>query len=403
MARLYTGGFELRDPQAEGLTRTGASGSLTFDSGKARSGTYSLKCASGLAAANYVTRALTTVSGRRYWIRTYVWMASGALTGSNLFFEAYDSGLTQYTWLEVGATGVLKLGLPNGTSQTSLNTFPRDQWVKLDLGITIDTAGNDSVDVYVNNVADPSLTTGTTGLTNSLISFVSWGNDVGTASQADIWMDDVAINDDQGTDQNGRTPSGKVVYALPTADPGTSSANWIKGTATTTARNTPLDDPPPVYETFDGTAASAEDYVHNDTSGANAALNLTMTDYTTLGVSATDAITLVQPVANTGSTSATDTAGDIGLASNPTIAQLSFTAFDNGVASSTSSTWPHQRGTVSYLPAVTRGTGPVMTIRKVTATTRVAIVNSMALVVEYLPGQGFPFGGRTQRNTLLRM
>jgi hypothetical protein len=97
-------------------------------------------------------------------------------------------------------------------------------------------------------------------------------------------------------------------------------------------------------------------------------------------------VTVAQAIVNTGSSSATDTAGGLKAVSNPADSgETALAAFDNGIAGTFPTNWLTTRGALVYDPTVALGTSPVVRIGKRTATTRVAMVDLLGLYVEYAP------------------
>jgi len=375
MARLYSSGFENGHVQAEDMTATG---SPTFDTTTFRSGARALRT-NPSAAAHYVQRVVhADTAGKTWFVRCFINIAT-APSATVAVLEIRDSSTAI---MAIRMTNGLNLqlwdsanGLQLGSNSSALST---GTWYRVE----ITYAGGTGVSSA--RIDGTQFASGTGSVSGIGILRVG----VTAATTADLYFDDLAVNDSVGTDQASWPGEGKIVYLRPSSDPGTSSANWKKPGGDTTNRHTSVDNIPPVYETYDSTSASAEDYLSNAVSGAGAALELDTNTYTSAGIGGSDTITLVRPMAGTGSSSATDTAGKLGAASNPAITVLSFTAFDNGVASSTATTWPRQEGTVAYNPSVTLGSACRLRVEKTTATTRVAIVNMLALLVEYVPAAG---------------
>ena len=382
MARLYTSGFELGHVQAEGLT---ASGTPTFDTSTFRTGAASLAVN---AASTYAYRSFTGATGRGYYARAYLRVAATPTAEIRLLTFATSSALsTLNANVRVGTDLKLVLRDTNGTVvYTDATARSSGQWYQVELFINVAAAGNSSVELRVDNVSVYS--SASFAASNTAPGVLVFGQTTATAPGTTVFFDDVALNDDQGASQTTWPGAGEVRYLRPASDPGSSSANWTKPGGATSNRHTSVDNTPPVFETYDSTSASAEDYVSNAVNGAGAALILDCTSYTTGGVPDADSITLVQALADTGSSSSTDTAGTLGISANPVVAQASFAAFDNGIASATATTWPRQEGTVSYVPTPTRATAPTIRVEKTTGTTRVAIVNALAVLVESAPTRG---------------
>jgi hypothetical protein len=392
VARLSTIGFEFGSILADGFQDQGGfgTGEIAYETSTVRTGARSLKIA-GTATDAYIYVTPSIVSGRAYFMRAY-WRIAALPSGAD---EAYVMGVAQMgsEWFELKVTQNGELRIQHTGSVTvdsSSGLIAADTWYRIELKFQFNTSAgsNDLYEVKLDGTTVIGPTTAT--ICTTAPGRLFWGqNDAASPSgNPNYFIDDLAVNDDQGSDQNTWPGEGSVYTLRPVSDPGTSSANWQKPGGSTSNRHTSVDNIPPVYETYDSTSSSAEDYVRNAVSGAGAQLNLTTGTYTAAGVGASDTVTVVQPVATTGSSSGTNTAGTLGAPSNPTIAQLSFTTFDNGIAGSAESSWLRQTGTVTYNPSVTKGTGVSLRVEKTTATTRVAIVNSLGILVEAQPASG---------------
>jgi hypothetical protein len=377
MSRLYTGGAELGQAQADGLT---VSNAPTIDTAVKRSGVASFKAT---ATNTYHQRAFAGVLARTYFIRAYYRIPS-APTGLHRPFQVGQSSGTAILALEmVNGTNVLRLlnglgtTLATGTKVLSANT-----WYRIEISLNMAAAGNSAFELRIDGVTDIS---GSFTLNNAAPGQLRFGCTSGNiGGLAAIYHDDVAINDDQGADQNSWPGVGAVYALLGAADPGTgtATANWTKPGGATTNRHTSVGKPL-VYQADSTLVADAEKFVRNPTNAASE-FEIDMTDYTAGGVPSGETIRLIQPVAGTGSTSATDTTGSIECLSNPVIASKALTTFDNGIASSTPTTWPRADGDVVYNPTVTRDTRPRVRLSRAAAN-RIVMCNMVALVVETGP------------------
>ena len=384
MARLYTGGAELGHAQADGLI---VSGAPTIDTAVKRSGVASYKAA---ATNTYHRRDIVSVLGRTYYFRFYYLFPSNP-TGLHRIFYAVTTTGTGICSMELNHVGrVLRLldstGAVLATGTASLNA---NQWYRVEVAMQVNAAGNGLVELRIDgavDIAPASVAIGNIAITRCYFGVVS-GNIGGLAA---VYHDDIAINDDQGADQNSWPGVGSVYALLGAADPGTgtATANWTKPGGATTDRHTSLDNSPPIYQADSTAAGDAEKFLRNPTN-ALSDLELTLEDYDTAGVPSGEAISLVQPVAGTGSTSSTDTAGAIEGVSNPAIPSRALTTFDNNIASAVATTWPYAQGTVVYNPAVARGTGPVLRLQRAAAA-RTVMVNMLALLVETAPSMTPP-------------
>ena len=375
MARLYTSSLELGDYQSAGLLQSG--GAITTD--RPRTQSRSLKVTAG---GEYGTFQFAGVSGRSYYARAYV-----NLSGFPSAFQAgvFEWGSSGGNWLNLGVRPDGGLGLdPSGgftVRTTSGGLVALNTWHRVEMRVLVNTAANDECEVRLDGVTVLATELGEWSTTN--LAQVDFGNH--HSGNATMWFDDLGLNDNQGANQNSWPGAGAVYKLVPVSDPGTSSANWTKPGAATTNRHTSVDNVPPVYLADSTAAGDAEKMLRNAPSLANSALLLVTGTYTAAGIPAGDTIALVQAIALTGTNNATATAGDLGVSANPVVAQAAFASYGTIVASSDPTRWPRKEGTVSYLPSVTRGTGATIQVRKVTAATRVAMVNSVALLVEATP------------------
>lgn len=377
MARLQgsTLGFEIGTQWADGIPN---SPTATYDSSTPLGGLRSLT----LAGGNYVNLTFVGagVNSRNYYGRLEVRCNSLPSARQHLYSLNNAGSTNSYGIWAHDSDGTLRIvsndAAFNGAELAATGSLGVGQTAVLEIMALINTGGNDELRFRLNGTEYGPFTG---AYSTEVISGATLGPWLGNGGNYTI--DNHGCNDNQGANANSWCGIDRDVLALPMAsDPGTSSANWQKPGGGTTDRHTSVDTFNP--ETYDSTSASAEDYLRNAVSGANAALLLVSQTYTAAGVGASDIVRIVEPYIITGGSSATDTAGDVGLTANPVIAQASFAAFDNGIASSTVTTWPWKFGTIAYDPAPTKGTGATLQVRKVTATTRVGIVNTAYVIVE---------------------
>ena len=382
MARLYTGGAELGHAQADGLTINGAP---TIDTAVKRTGAASYKAT---AVNAYHQRAFTGVLDRAYFFRCY-YQFSNNPTGLHRLAKVMTAAAGGILFLEfLNGSRVLRITNSAGTVQaTGTIVLNAGTWYQIEIMVDVPAAGNTPVEIRVDGVTEIS---GSFALGNTAPGQYRFGcTDGNLGGITALYYDDIAINDDQGSDQNSWPGAGSVYALLGAADPGTGTAttNWTKPGGATTNRHTSVGKPL-VYQADSTSSADAEKFVRNPTNAASQ-FEIDVTDYTTAGIPAGDAIALVQPVAGTGSTSATDTTGSLEGLSNPVVASKAMTTFDNGIASATVTTWPRTDGNVVYNPSVTRGTRPRVRLARAAAN-RIVMCNLLALLVETSPPATIP-------------
>jgi hypothetical protein len=209
-----------------------------------------------------------------------------------------------------------------------------------------------------------------------------------------VYVDDVAVNDDQGTDQNSWPGEGKIVLLKPVSDDGANSNigadAWRAGNSGTTNLWTAVDNTPPVGAISPGTTTSQ--IVCDTPSVARGYRALTDT-YTNAGIGASDTITLLQQLAVHGEAVSTGTkAGDIQYGGN--CGSTEFTNFnygdDAGAAGAFPTGWKLVRNPVVYSPSVATGTAAGLDVGH-QANTRNGMICFMGLYVEYvLAAAGLP-------------
>lgn len=392
MARLSTTGFEINDFPTSGTTAEGwvktTLGSVS--SAVVRSGALAFQTGNGQIATVSLSPALTLTAGRRYFLRAYCQWTTGTLPGVQQTIIGENAG-TDYN-VKLSATGSgSKLGLFHGSTQIGSDsaTLVVNQWYRIEMSWIIATGTGDAAELQLDGVSVASETGA--NRTDTLASIIQIGT-FAAAGGSGFFVDDVALNDDQGASQNSWPGAGNVVLLLPTADSAVGTG-WTLGSG-----GTPLfggvDNTPPAGVADAGTTAQ----IRNATSNANSAYDATMTTYTAAGVPAGATVNVVDPVVATAAPVSTGAKqGTVGMVSNPAITPIALAAggtsgaFWSGTAGGTYPTgWKISHSTVTYAPAVTLGTAPVMRINQVTSSTRIAMVSFMGIYVDYTPAQPLP-------------
>jgi hypothetical protein len=373
MARLGHWGAESGHQHAEGLTATGA---IIFDTALKRSGTQSFKFES--SAANYLTYTFTAVNSRSYYACGYFRLpAATGLPGSTATILGF--GVGRYC---ARLTSAGKVHLAFGTTQIgsdSAATIVADTWYRLELFANHNTAGgaDDSAEVRLDGVSVGSETNvARTAVVVPSLDF-GWLTDPGTAEV--IHWDDIALNDDQGSTNNTWVGDHAVVCLLPTAD--SAIGNWKGGDnsdVTNIFEN--VDNTPPV-----GTAANTNgNQIINSVASADNDYDATMQSYTAAGVGADDTVKALYGVWVGGSNSTTGSDTLQGsIDSNPVVAAVSSSCDANSGTYPTG--WTRGQTGISEDPTVTKGTAPVMQIRKVVSNTRENQCCFMGIMVSYSP------------------
>lgn len=374
MTALGRWGAELGHEHAEGLTLSGTA--LTFDTGVKRSGTRSFKLTS--SAACTIQHVFTGVAGRGYYQLGHIYLPAataypGALStiiGLNPS-SLYRVLLTTAGRLQLAAGGV-DVGSPSGILAT-------DTWYRIELfQQTGSGASDDSAEFRLDGVTIASETNQTRGTAAPTAAFWGWFDDPGTSEV--IHLDDMGLNDNQGSANNTWLGDTKVGASFPTAD--SAIGNWKNGAGGSVTLSLCVDNVPPVGVSTATSAGSEQ--IENATSAAANSYDATMQSYTTIGVGASDTVQCVIPVVEIGSSSITgaDTLTH-SVVSNPAIAGT--TSSCDIVAGTYPASWNRFTGVITENPTVTKGTSPVMRTTKDVATTRINACCLMALVVAWTP------------------
>jgi len=389
MARLVTAGFELNEAtnasSPDGAVQGG--GGATISSGTFRSGAFALQCASGAGnLSGYFQFLATFAASRTYFFRAYLNFSQFPASTSIRVLDP-----TGFAWLyvQVTSSGTLQLIDGNGPTQigsdsAALNT---GTWYRLEMSTVINgstqiasgDARLDGVSFASGNISTPQ--------SPGSSAFVGW---VGTpGANRTLFADDIALNDNQGADQNTWPGSGNVVLLRPTADSAV-AAGWTDDAGSGTNIFDAVNNRPP-NGIADTTSSTGLHQIRDATTGANEAYDATMTDYTTAGVPTGATVNVVDPIIATAAPVSTSAkVGQVGVVSNPAIAVINLTAnsgqFWSGTAAGTYPTgWKWSHGTVTYAPSVTLGTAPVMRVTQVTSSTRIAMACFMGIYVDYTP------------------
>jgi hypothetical protein len=384
VARLATAGFERALPgatsvaNAEQITYSGSAPSLTTTN--ARTGSC-LASGPTVSLDPFGVASGTGVTGRNYYFRAYGRFASAALI--ELMVVNGPGTFACRVRLQADGTAALFTGglVQIGSSSAVLAT---NTWHRFEVRAKINSGSgaDDELELRVNGVQVAVTTTATIG--------TAWPAGSPKITVGGMLIDDLAINDDQGTDQNSWPGDGKVLWLPPISD-SAKGTGWTNDQASTTNLFASVDNDPPTG-IADTTSGGGTHQLRNATSNANSAYDGLTGTYTAAGIGSSDTITLVTPVVFTAAPLVTSAKlGTVGVASNPagTIGSLAAGgtagAFWSGVAGGTYPTgWKRSEGPTVYNPSVTKGTGATVRINQVTASTRIAMVCDLGLIVEYV-------------------
>lgn len=397
MARLGTSGAESRLITAT-VARSGeppfaATGTVGINTGgNARTGEACFSMATG--GANFITTAVAPAStARNYYGRAAV-KFSDATPAAAIRILAFYTSTTAICYVQLNTDGTLSLYDKAGVIGTTAATLVDDTYAVVELAVNLPASGgtnNGYVEARLNGSSFAASSAANTGITVTTPSF-RVGQIVSVASSSTMYVDDVAINDDQGAQaqQKSWPGNGYVDVLWPTADSsvgGSWQAPQTTGADTTNIYDA-VDNRPPGGVAHSDVDANNLKYIF-DAASETAAYDATCENYTTAGVGGTGVIQIAQAVFRLAGDSATGTNNGSGrIVSNPADgADTTFTAGFDIVADTdgtSTAAWGSWRTTINYAPSVTLGTQPVIRINKITAATRAHMVDQAYLLFEYV-------------------
>jgi hypothetical protein len=399
MARLWSVGWESTTPTELG-SLAGANVPVTeFDT--VRTGDGALRCDSGGGnTASYWrskdSETAAIVAGRWRYYRGYVYLPA-APSQQCAFFD-----------IRVGATSGLLLRFNTaGSSNIHIRYFqagvstdgaavplPVASWVRIEIGQYIDAANPNAgaLEFRLDGVVINALSGLNFGTAGAWREWFGWTSAPGANKV--VYIDDLAINDDQGADQDSWPGSGNLIMLHPRKD-NARGANWVAGAGGTSDIFDAVDlrDEFGAITSPSGKAIGSADnttQVKNVTSDATGNYDARLEPYS-VRILNSEVIKLVQPVFNVGCDSATATDGAEKLVSNPGGPAETAINFSTGAIAGTYPTnWRWDQLAAVYGDIAQRSVGPVVRIGKRQATARAAMCDVMGLYVEYTAAPATP-------------
>ena len=352
------------DAQAISVDNVGFQFSPTYSTATKRTGLAAVRCDPASAATRYVD---LLSSGN------YLHFAINVAT-----LPSVDRTIAGFTGagkitVRLTSTGALAVYINTTLVGTSSTTLTTGTWywigVRQVTGTTVAFLQIDGINAV----------TGTATVTDTS-NFVGFAD--AQSSAVDAYFDDVIV------DSVGFLAPSKVALLLPTANSAVGTG-WVGGAGGAASFNA-VDNTPPVGVADTGTDISQ---IRNATAAANSNYDATMTTYSAAGVNTGDTVLAVDAIVATAAPVTTSSKqGTVGVASNPTIANIALAAggtagaFWSGAAGGVYPIgWKISHGTFTTSPSVTVGTAPVMRITQVTSSTRIAMVCFMGMNVAWTP------------------
>jgi hypothetical protein len=278
--RIYTTGFELNSTTAgmeyDSNINTPAISSSTF-----RSGSYSLNTALGTSSTEGINHAFSNANkGTQHYIRVYLRIAT-APSSEIKVLEVYSSAAASRAYVKMTSSMTLKLYddsdtlIGSASSALSLNT-----WYRVELMIDSATGATAELTLKLDGTDVAKTTTGT------LSSYNNFSLGILENATADLYWDDIAVNEEDIANEDNWPGEGSVVYLRPNAN-GTDTG-WTND-YTKVDEVTPNDGTGSDYISC-SSVSDIEDYGYQDSNA--------------VGISSTDNIKLVEAWLRTGASAA---------------------------------------------------------------------------------------------------
>src|SRR3990167_327626 len=267
MARRYSTGFELQSV-TNGVEWDTTIGSPTINTTIKRSGSSSLRCNPTATTAYIQHRYGTTFATSNVYVRFYLYITTSTNALDTICIIRDGIFPTNICSIRLNSNRTLELwddfaSAQEGSDSSVLNT---GQWYNIEFYYNENTA---ALDARIDGV---SFATGTTsaGLNNNQVQIGCI-----TSTTADLYFDDIAINDSSGSNQTSWPGTGNIIHSHPNAAGDNNNAS--------VGDYTSVDDVTP----DDATTIAILD-ANNDI------LDVNCEDSSTIGLTSFDTITLIQ-------------------------------------------------------------------------------------------------------------
>lgn len=382
MARLYTGGAEIE--LAAGPEYNSITGTVTRDTSTFRSGGAAFKCDSGAGGVTLITfNSGVSGGGLTYFLRAY--MNFSSVTPASTI-KIMHLGATTDIYVQLTTDSKLQLKRGDGGSFVqAVQSAPLSTgvWYRIEMSATLDGTATNFTDATMRlNGTTIATGSGFTEAAGAAAAAAGWIDSPG-ASRV-VYVDDIALNNSSGANQNSWPGDGKVILMTPTSD--SQRGSWTGGAGGTTNLWDAINNTPPI-----GTATETNlTQIENSDSSPDNATDEYRGDcgsYLTAGVGASDTINTIHALCNHGEDVTTNTkTGSFGFQANPAVAYHTF-AFGNdaGALGTYPSLWSWDVGAVQYAPSVTIGSSLILAARKTDTGTRVGSICFLGAYVDYTP------------------
>lgn len=290
MARTHNIGWEtnvVSSVECSGLSTTGYTNHPVTGTTNVRSGAFAAQVK--LTSASDNAFFVVFSSSHIQFVRVYIYVVT--LPSANTTILEFNDGVVTESGIQMTTTGTLKLMYNNtsgvytqqGSSSSSLSL---NTWYQIELSINDTTISSTTINARLNGV---SFASGTVAI-NASAGGVNGGDctfgldssfSFTETASGEWWIDDIAINDGTGGNQNSFPGSGKLIRMTPNAAGDANTfASQVGGTAGSTNNFTRVDEVTP-----DGITSYNGDHTLNDTD---------MYKCNASGIGASDTVNVVQ-------------------------------------------------------------------------------------------------------------
>jgi hypothetical protein len=382
MTRVLFSGAESGIMDGENVTNTGA---VTVVSSPARSGSFAFQVPDAPVGSRYLRVSWTQVLNRWFYTRCWFRLTAIPASATRIAQTLDTSTLLDDVWVRANGT----LSVLSGTGPTSA-PIAANEWHCLEIGTWGDGASRRSAFRLDGVQFDTRLVT--TNLTANIVR-VGWpggGPNVGSF----IYLDDIAVNDDTGG-ENDSWPDvdGKIYGLLPSANEAV-GIDWRGGAGADVTPNhyDRVNDRPPAGVS-NGAAGADNVQIRNAVAGSVQPADFRLPSYDSV-VGVNQDIKAVQTVSFMARTGAG--ALETKLVSNPVGAVRSITPSGTAIGTFPSSAnWPLSLGAVMSSPSVDPAVGPVLRVAKAAGNTGIGACCFAMVMVEVEPSaqRPLPIGG----------
>lgn len=411
MARIHTAGFEtnrihssfvfnsesnmdndaLAMDQAAVGTTVGTT--ISIQNSVARNGGYALQC--NPSAANYTQlrdfdHTLAQPVYARFYFRTndatpstalqiWVWRLNG-LTAADIV-------------LNTGGKFLIRNAGAASTIGTSAMTAANNTWYRIETHLIVNSGGTGETSLLITNESDGSSETVFMGsaLTGTAVTPITHrcGHITPGETTSTVYIDDIAVNDHTGTEQNTYPGPGNITFLKPVSD-NAKGTGWVAGAGGTTNLYDAVDNVPPTGVVI-GSAGNTTQIKNAASLGAASNYDANCQTPEAAGVPAGANIRVAQAVARLSSDSTTGTnlmsVQSVTPASAATRTDAEVTAVAAADNSATVNTgWKNVQSPHMHSPAMTSATTPVVRVIKTElGVTRNHMADLMGLIVEWTP------------------